>query len=86
VNGREIPDRFIEYISVPPDAKSVVLASDGYPPGALRMTLAESEVALVQVQQIDALGIGDEPSVRMNAPRRGLSATDDRTYVRIQRA
>lgn len=84
VNGTDIPEQLVEYISVPEGTRSIILASDGYPTESLRGTLAQTERALVEIQERDPLGISETKSVRANKPRREQGATDDRTYIRIE--
>ncbi len=83
VNGTDIPEQFVQRISVPENTGSIILATDGYPPHVLRETLAETEAALLKAQLEDPLGIDQTKSVRVNMPRRGQTATDDRTYIKI---
>lgn len=83
VNGDDIPEQYVEHISVPEGAQAIVLATDGYPTQALRNSLEESERELKAVERIDPLGIGETKSVRMNMPRRDQAAADDRTYIKI---
>gem|GEM_PF-220229 len=85
IDGEDVPERFVEYIPVPCSACKIVLASDGYSSGTLKMTLQESEKALVRLQEEDPLGIA-RYSVRSHKPvKEGQTATDDRTYIRIER-
>ncbi len=83
VNGSRVPEKFIEYVSVPAHTQSVVLATDGYPASVLRESLSDTERLLVDLQLRDRLGIGEEPSVRALKPENGHGATDDRTYIKI---
>ncbi len=84
VDGRDIPEQYVEHISVPVEAKSIVLASDGYPPSTLRNSLQETETALQTVERTDPLGIA-ERSIHAMKPKKGHAAADDRTYLRVTR-
>ncbi len=85
MNGQSIPEYLIEYIPVPATAKSVVLASDGYPPQTLRPNLRETEQALQEAQDKDPLGLAG-PDIRILKPmQEGQTATDDRSYLRLER-
>jgi hypothetical protein len=86
IDGRDVPDQYVEYIPVPEDARTVVLASDGYPPSTLRESLAESEEALRKLQEKDPLGIYSSAIRALKPTKEGQTATDDRTYVRVARA
>ncbi len=86
INGTAVPDRFINYVTVPIDARSVVLASDGYPPSVLAETREQTEANLRALQARDPLGMKEDASVRAHRPRRGQTATDDRTYIKTERA
>lgn len=80
INGRHVPDDFIEVAFVPENSTLIVLASDGYP--ELATDLAESEKLLAALMESDPAAVG--PMSRMGKPaRRGLNAPDDRAYLRI---
>lgn len=84
IDGRDVPERFVEYVSVPAGTKSVVLASDGYPPSVLRDSLAETETALRALERHDPLGIKEAPSTRPYARlSESDNAADDRTFIKI---
>lgn len=82
VDGTSIPRSKIEIIPVPQEARSIILASDGYPPEALKNKLEESEEALKELLERDPLGIYTWTATRSPAP--GADSFDDRTYVRIE--
>jgi hypothetical protein len=85
IDGTDVPELFVERIVVPEHARSIVLASDGYPPTTLHMTMRESEEALSKLQQEDPLGV-KTGSIRALLPtKEGQTATDDRTYLRVER-
>ncbi len=86
IDGTDVPGSFIERIAVPPSVRSIILASDGYPTQVLRGSLVETEAALQKLQAEDPLGITQEISIRPLKPEQGKQhATDDRTYLRIER-
>lgn len=78
VDGRPIPDRFVEVIAVH-EGQAVVLASDGYP--VVLPTLTESESYLRRELEIDPLRIGRHPTTKGVRP--GNVSFDDRAYVRL---
>lgn len=74
---QDMPD--VEMIDLPPDAKSVVLGSDGYP--VLRPSLAESEAEVARILRADPLCFRIFKTTK--GVYRGNSSFDDRSYVRI---
>jgi hypothetical protein len=79
VDGREVPDRFLEVWDVS-DAKEVVLASDGYP--ELADTLEETEALLAEELREDPLRIGARFSTKGVRP--GQVSFDDLAYIRFR--
>lgn len=67
-------------VTLPADAKEVILASDGYP--ELFPTLLESEQALQKILAEDPLLFRKYKSAKGLQP--GNSSFDDRTYIRIK--
>jgi hypothetical protein len=67
-------------IPVPPNARSLVLASDGYP--EVLPTLRESENLLASIREADPLLIDRQLSARGIPP--GREWYDDRTYLRLE--
>jgi len=80
LDGRPVPKRFIEIISVPPAAE-IILASDGYP--VVKPSLAESEAFLAEILQTDPLLIGDYPQPRATVPKGKGYGYDDRSWLKI---
>lgn len=78
IDGREVPEKFIEVFKVP-DAKEIVFASDGYP--QLFPTLAESEKNLFDLLKQDPLLYKDFKATKALAP--GQVSYDDRAYIRF---
>ncbi len=79
IDGSPVPDRFVEVVPVPAGARSVVLASDGYP--ELLGTLAQTEQALARLLAADPLCIRLRPNTKGIGP--GQISFDDRAYVRL---
>lgn len=79
VDGTPVPSRLLEVISIPPDAREVVITTDGYPEPA--MTLAETEDLLADRLRRDPLMIEDPPETK--GRRVGANSFDDRAYIRI---
>lgn len=77
LNGDEIPRELTVLIKVPTAAKTVTLASDGYP--LLLESLAATEEFLLNDVVADPLRIGDYPGTKAVPP--GGIAYDDRSYV-----
>jgi hypothetical protein len=81
LDGRPIPERFIETFPLPDDACEVVLASDGYLGAAA--TLAAAEAELRASLRENPLRISTHPATKGVAA--GAQSFDDRTYVRLSR-
>lgn len=81
VNGRPIPDDYVEVFSVE-GSREVVLATDGYP--RLEATLDSSEMALAKLLAVDPAGIGDLWHMG-KCLRPGANSMDDRAYLRLRR-
>jgi hypothetical protein len=82
INGRPVPDRFVEVFPLAPDVDQVVLASDGFPD--LRKTLEESEIRLRELLEIDPAAVAELWAVG-KALRPGANSVDDRAYLRVGR-
>jgi hypothetical protein len=80
VDGRPVPESFIEVIALPESACEVVLATDGYPEPAA--TLAEAERLLGARLARDPLMIADPPETKGVRP--GAHSFDDRAFVRVR--
>jgi len=79
IDGRHVPDRFLEVESVPPYCREIVLATDGYP--EVMGTLEASEAHLAYMLSEDPLCINVHPQTK--GKTRGLLSFDDRSYVRL---
>ncbi len=79
INGREIPDSFIQIMHVP-EAKHIVLASDGYP--YLFGTLEASEAKLAEILATDPLLCTAFKATK--GVQAGNVSFDDRTYVSFE--
>ncbi|WP_439378319.1 hypothetical protein [Amycolatopsis lexingtonensis] len=82
VDGRDVPDLFVEVIPVPAGVREVVLATDGYPEAAA--TLAEAERLLAERLARDPLMIEEPPETKGLRP--GADSFDDRAYLRLSSA
>lgn len=80
IDGRPVPQEFIEAFAVPGTVTEIVLASDGWP--ELHPTLAESEAALARVIRDDPLMMRIFPATKGVAP--GAVSFDDRAYLRLR--
>lgn len=78
IDGRHVPDRFLEVWAVPPGSE-LVLQTDGYL--ELSPSLEAAEEALKQDLSDDPLRIGTYPSVKGVLP--GNCSFDDRSYLRL---
>ena len=78
IDGFEIPERFLKVIDVS-DARSIVLASDGYP--KLMPTLAESECELNRLIAEEPLMTGKFKATK--GLTAGQCSFDDRSYLRL---
>jgi len=81
LNGKPVPDRFIETFPVTEDVDGIVLASDGYLSAAPTLNQAEEELQASLL--LDPLRIGQHASTKATPP--GGASFDDRTYIRIGR-
>lgn len=81
IDGRAVPDQFIEAWTLAADETDIALASDGYP--AVFMTLATTEDYLQADLAADPLRIYAHPSTKPVGP--GQASFDDRSYVRLSR-
>lgn len=79
INGTDVPADLVEYIPVD---GPLVLATDGYSPAALRMTLEETEKENQRMIAEDPLAIGPMLSTRGIQPE----TIDDRAYLRVERS
>ncbi|WP_370961145.1 hypothetical protein [Amycolatopsis sp. cg9] len=80
LDGRPVPDRFVEVIPLPRGTREVVITTDGYPEPA--PTLAEAERLLAERLARDPLMI-DPPETKGLRP--AANSFDDRAYVRLGR-
>ncbi|GCE04713.1 protein phosphatase 2C domain-containing protein [Dictyobacter aurantiacus] len=79
IDGFAVPDEGIRVVSLPAEATTVVLASDGYP--YLKDSLEASEQALQEVLQDDPLLFRKYKSTK--GVQSGNVSFDDRAYVKI---
>jgi glycerophosphoryl diester phosphodiesterase len=79
IDGTEVPESRIRVKVLPPDATSLVLASDGYP--KLFPTRAQAEHYLQRVVRRDPLLIGDHRTTKAHA--RGAQSYDDRAWLKL---
>jgi hypothetical protein len=82
VNGRPVPDCFVEVFDLERSTTDVVMTSDGYP--VPRATLAASEADLRRLLSTDPAAIGEAWAVG-KALRPGATSFDDRAYLRLTR-
>lgn len=80
VNGRAVPDDYLEVMPIPDGPMEVVITSDGYP--VVHSTLSESEATLAGMVARDPAGIGELWSVGKST-KPGANAPDDRAYLRF---
>lgn len=80
INGRPVPDRFVEVFPLGSDVREVVLASDGFPDP--KPTLKDSEARLRNLLDIDPAAI-DELWAVGKSLRPGANSVDDRAYLRL---
>jgi len=80
IDGRRVPDEFIEVFGLPAHECEVVLATDGYPD--VRPSLDETEARLAELLAADPAAIGDLWSIGKSL-RPGAVAPDDRAYLRL---
>lgn len=76
-DGFDIPTNDVKTIKVPNDAKTIVLASDGYP--AIFPSLAESEKYLQHIKDVDPLCYKINPSTK--GFQKELNSFDDRSFI-----
>jgi hypothetical protein len=81
IDGRDVPDQFVEAWTLAGDETEIALASDGYP--VVFMTHAATEDYLQGDLAADPLRIHAHPSTKPLAP--GQASFDDRSYVRLTR-
>ncbi|MEV0235964.1 hypothetical protein [Nonomuraea sp. NPDC050786] len=81
LDGRPVPERFIETFLLPEEAWEVVLTSDGYLGPAPNLVTAEAE--LRASLQADRLRIMDHAATKGMAP--DARSFDDRAYLRLSR-
>jgi len=79
IDGFDVPDEGIHVLSLTPDVKTIVLASDGFP--YLKGSLEASEQALQGVFQDDPLLFRKYKSTK--GLQQGNLSFDDRAYVKI---
>lgn len=79
LDGSSVPERFIECIPVPDDARRLVLVTDGYP--FIHDTLQATEQALAELTARDPLGITDWPRPLGVGPI--IDAFDDRAWIEL---
>ncbi|CAI9404837.1 hypothetical protein [Nocardioides sp. T2.26MG-1] len=80
LDGRPVPRRHLAVVDVPAGARSLCLASDGYP--VLAETWQESERALFADIEADPLRIGRHAGTKALAP--GAETFDDRTFLLLE--
>jgi hypothetical protein len=80
IDGFPVPDEGIMVREIPPETRSIVLATDGYP--ILKERLEESENALHSILLEDPLLIGEYKSTK--GMRTGNVSFDDRTFVKVR--
>lgn len=78
MNGTDIPAQHIDIVPVP-DAREIILASDGYED--VLPTLRETEDALRDMLRQDPLMYRLAPKVKGMA--KGAVSFDDRSYIRL---
>lgn len=81
IDGRPIPERFMESWELDDSVQEIIIATDGYP--ELLPTLEQSEEYLQQELDNDPLRIGKHRGTR--ALIEGYNSFDDRTYVRASK-
>ncbi len=82
VNGRPIPDEFVEVFELAESVRDVALASDGFPDP--KPTLDESETRRRELIEIDPAAIADLWTAG-KPMRPGANSFDDRAYLRMRR-
>lgn len=79
IDGRPVPDHFIELIALPDDPCEVTLATDGYP--RIGQDLDETEKLLRERLAEDPLMIADPPATK--GWMADADSYDDRSFVRL---
>jgi hypothetical protein len=79
IDGRPVPETFVEVVDLPRTACEVVITSDGYPEPA--PTLADAEARLRARLDRDPLMIHEPPATK--GWMLGKGSFDDRSYVRL---
>ncbi|MFF9025163.1 hypothetical protein [Streptomyces eurythermus] len=79
INGNPVPESLVETYPIPEGARTVILASDGYP--LVLPTLDETEKQLHDLLREDPLCIG--PLKGTKGVRPGAESYDDRSYLRL---
>ncbi len=79
LDGRPVPHRLLTVVDVPAGARTLCLASDGYP--VLEPSWEETEVALRRDLAADPLRIGPHGGPKALKP--GADSDDDRTFVLV---
>lgn len=79
LNGSDIPEELIKKISLGPNEREIILASDGYP--ILKGTISDSEQALADLLLHDPQCCDIYCSTKGTV--KGNSSFDDRAYVRF---
>lgn len=80
INGFEVDMTRVKIIRVPPEAKTIVLASDGYP--SLKDNLEETEKSLKEILETDPLCFRQFKSAK--GLQKGNQSFDDRTYIKFE--
>ncbi|MEK3888286.1 hypothetical protein [Bacillus sp. FSL K6-3431] len=80
INGFDVDFSRVKKIQVPENAKTIILASDGYP--ELKTTLTETETKLQHLLQTDPLCFRQFKSSK--GLQKGNLSFDDRTYIKFQ--
>ena len=79
LDGSTVPEPYIECMTVPADARRLVLVTDGYP--FIHHTLQATEEALAELTARDPLGITDWPRPLGVGPL--IDAFDDRAWIEL---
>lgn len=80
IDGKPVPEAFVEVRTLPASRCEIVVTTDGYPAAA--PTLAEAEQALAERLERDPLMIEDPPETKGLRP--GANSFDDRAYLRLE--
>lgn len=79
INGFDVDFSRVKTIKVPEDAKTIILASDGYP--IIKESMEETEAALNELLAIDPLCFRQFKSAK--GLQKGNKSFDDRTYIKF---